>query len=337
LIVSSREHTPRDQIDVSDIVLEALEELRRKIQARIRESNATTEREVMAAADAAGRVATVASEHIKDLQSVIARVQRQQGASFEQTTSADARLREIASHVDQQQASARQAIEQAGKIREVARSVQKLASRANILSLNARVEAARSGQGSEGFAVIANEMKQLSGAINAANVSIGALAEDLHRALPGLAQQATEIKQLSTKLSLEMTDGMRAIRDHASALSSQVASALAGSDAVMEQIVGASQDVLSHLQFQDTLAQGLGRMDGWLRETQVVAAEVLGVPERAAAFAPPMHSEIGGHKPIDQRGAGIVSLFDEPVPSAADVSSPAARNRAGEVVLFGED
>jgi hypothetical protein len=30
-------------------------------------------------------------------------------------------------------------------------------------------------------------------------------------------------------------------------------------------------------------------------------------------------------------------LFDEPVPSAADVSSPAARNRAGEVVLFGED
>ena len=334
--MGSLDRLPHGQVDVTDIVLEALAELRRKIQKRVHESNASTEREVMAAAEAASRVVTVASEHIKDLHAVIASVQRQQGASFEQTDSADARLREIASCVEQQQASARQAIEQAAKIGEVARSVQKLASRANILSLNARVEAARSGQGSEGFAVIANEMKQLSAAINAANLSIGALAEDLHHALPHLALQANEIKQLSGKLSSELTDGIRTIRSQASSLSSQVASALASSDGALEKIVGASHDVLSHLQFQDTVAQGLGRMDGWLLDTQVGMAEKLGVPERAAQFEPPIHTEIGGHKPIDQRNAGIVSLFDEPTPSP-DHASGAPRKRGGEVMLFGDD
>jgi methyl-accepting chemotaxis protein len=320
-------------LDVSEIVLEALRELRRKVQERVRESGATTEREVMAAADAAARVVTIASEHIRDLQAVIARVQRQQGTSFEQTNSADTRLREIASCVDQQQASARQAIEQAEKIGEVARSVQKLASRANMLSLNARVEAARSGAGSGGFAVIANEMKQLSAAINAANLSIGALAEDLHRALPHLAQQAGEIKELSGRLSSEMSEGMRSIRAQAAALSGEVTASLAGSDGALEKIMNASHDILSHLQFQDTLVQGLGRMDSWLLDAQVGTAQALGVPERAATFAPPMHSEIGGHKPIDQRGAGVVNLFDEPVAE----TPPAAKKRAGEVVLFGDD
>ena len=323
-------------LDIAEIVLEALCELRSKIQKRVQESSATTEREVMAAADAAAQVVSVASEHIKQLHAVMERVQRQQGASFEQTSSADARLREIAGCVDQQQASARQAIEQAEKIGEVARSVQKLASRANMLSLNARVEAARSGAGSGGFAVIANEMKQLSAAINAANISIGGLAEDLHRALPHLAQQAGEIKELSGKLSSEMSDGIRSIRAQAAALSDEVTAALAGSDGALEKIVSASQDILSHLQFQDTLAQGLGRMDSWMLDAQVGAAEALGVPERASTFAPPMHSEIGGHKPIDQRGAGVVNLFDEPAAAPIE-AAPTAKKRSGEVVLFGDD
>lgn len=327
---------PEHDRDLPDLILAELIELRRKVQARVRETNVTTEREVMAAAESASRVASVASGHIENLHAVVGLVQRQQGASLDGSTSADARLREIAACVDLQQTSARHAISQAEKITEVARSVQKLANRASILSLNARIEAARSGNGSEGFAVIANEMKQLSTAINAANMSIGGLAHDLHSALPGLAEQATEIKLLSGQLSKELTDNLALVRERASRLSSEVSVALSGSDRALEQIVSASQDVLSHLQFQDTVAQGLGRMDAWLRDVEVSCAQTLGAPERVSEFPPPMHSEIGGHKPIDQRGAGAVNLFDDP-PAKSAPATGAAPGRSGDVLLFGDD
>jgi len=319
---------PDSAVDLADFIIDELIELRRKIQARVRETNVTTEREVMAAAEAAGRVTSVASRHIQELQGVFASLQRQQGASLEQTSSADARLREIAACVDLQQTSAKQAIVQAEKITEVARSVQKLATRASLLSFNARIEAARSGNGSEGFAVIANEMKHLSAAINTANTSIGSLAHDLHAALPGLAEQATEIKRLSNKLSSELSENLSLVRQVAARLNDELSQALSGSDQVLEQIVSASHDVLSHLQFQDTVAQGLGRMDSWLRDAEVQAAERLGATERVAEFPPPMHTELGGHKPVDQHGAGAVSLFED---------GGAAPGRSGDVLLFGDD
>ena len=328
---------PVSSDDLAHLILEGLAELRRKVQERVRESNATTEREVMSAADAAGRVVTVASRHIQDLQKLISLVQDQQAASFDHSSSADARLKEISTRVEMQQSSARQAIAQAEKIAEVARTVQKLANRANILSLNARIEAARAGRGAEGFAVIANEMKQLSASINVANVSIGGLAGDLHSSLPGLAEQAGEIRQLSGRLSSELTENLTAIRDRASSLNSEVSRALSGSDQALEEIMRASQDVLSHLQFQDTVAQGLGRMDGWLHDAEVRSAQALGADDRIGDLPPPMHKELGGHKAVDNAGAGQVSLFGESDPSESGGGPRAPAGRAGDVLFFGDD
>ena len=70
-----------------------------------------------------------------------------------------------------------------------------------------------------------------------------------------------------------------------------------------------SHESLSHLQFQDAVAQGLQRIDDWIRDAQLAAAELPAAEGRAAEIAEPMHPEIGGDKPIDLETAGDVLMF----------------------------
>jgi hypothetical protein len=77
----------------------------------------------------------------------------------------------------------------------------------------------------------------------------------------------------------------------------------------MAQILRASQDALSSLQFQDVVAQGLLRIDQRLHDLQVDVARQTGQSEILAHVAPSAHIEVGGDKAIKQAGAGDIRLF----------------------------
>jgi methyl-accepting chemotaxis protein len=85
------------------------------------------------------------------------------------------------------------------------KSIQDIASKTNILSLNAGIEAARSGQESLGFAVIAKEIRML-----AANTSV--LSEDIMERIEDIehrtqtTQQLTQVNFEQMKKSIELTE-----------------------------------------------------------------------------------------------------------------------------------
>jgi hypothetical protein len=81
------------------------------------------------------------------------------------------------------------------------------------------------------------------------------------------------------------------------------------SDQEMAYLISSSHEALSHLQFQDVIAQGLLRVEPALHDLQVQQANELGLEDVIAALPPAQHREIGGDKPVDQENAGEVLLF----------------------------
>lgn len=292
-----------------DNFLNQLTAARTKIRQRIADSNATTTREVMAAGKAVSQIVDLATDNIAHLKSTVSLLEEQGRSAAENHDVTGRYAGEFSDRISAQVAAVGAAIERTGQIASVASKVRGLAGQAHILSLNARIEAAHSNAGGSAFSVIATEMKELSIAIGAANESIGALAANLNDLLPKLVAQVSDMRALTQRFSADVTTRVAQAEADGESLRSRVTETMSLSDGALERIVRASHDSLSHLQFQDTVSQGLARMDAWLHDLERDLCEKLGAVERLDKIAPVLHEEIGGDKAIDQAGAGEVLLF----------------------------
>jgi hypothetical protein len=76
---------------------------------------------------------------------------------------------------------------------------------------------------------------------------------------------------------------------------------------VIEDILRASQSALSHLQFQDVIAQDLRQLDGQARAAQIEALQVLDADPSVIAEIPDAeYTTVGGQMP----GPSIASSGD---------------------------
>ena len=105
--------------------------------------------------------------------------------------------------------------EQADSIGDIVRLIQGLARQTSLLALNATIEAARAGEAGQGFAVVANEVKQLAGQTHGAVGRIGEIIE-------------------GTRERMKLADGaMRSVADTIGAVSSRAGGI---SDAIGSQL-----------------------------------------------------------------------------------------------------
>lgn len=289
-----------------------LSDFRRFFMIRVHEINDMTAREVMGAVANISGVVESASGHVQRVKRMLTGLEGGQGqmgvadAIAKQSKALKQFLESVSRDIGRQEAVAERAQEHLQRITKASRDTSQLASSAKLLAVNARIEAARVGGNGNCFSTIASEMQHLAEQITQANRFIDEVAARLSQDLPEVAVSARDLRSLCDELNKNLAVSSAQVNREVDHLRATVKAALSESDQEIAQIVVSSQKALSHLQFQDVVAQGLGRLENGLVDLQLFHAEANGLEQQ---IAPAEHREIGGEKDVDQQNAGEVLLF----------------------------
>lgn len=295
-------------------LLASLAEFRASLMQRINDVNATTGREVIAAAGSVAAVVDGASTHVRRVKEMVATLDGGGGGGVAAAVARQSEVlrrffESVARDIERQEVVAERAQQHLQRITKAASDTAHLASAARLLALNARIEAARVGGHGNCFSTIAGEMQHLAEQITRANEFIDGLAARLSRDLPEVASSARALRTSSEALSHDLSIATAEVEDETAAMRDIIHRMTEQSDHEMSYVISSSHEALSHLQFQDVVAQGLLRLESNVYELQVQQATALGLQQTIAELPPTQHQEIGGDKPVDQDNAGEVLLF----------------------------
>ncbi|MFC5303358.1 methyl-accepting chemotaxis protein [Azospira restricta] len=146
----------------------------------------------------------------------------------------------------------------------------------NLLALNAAIEAARAGEAGRGFAVVADEVRDLSGRTSHFSQQIRGLMENMQRSIgdteAAINKMAAQDMTFALQSKQDVEQAMHDVED-LNRSTSHTVTELNQIAAVMESSV--NQAVVS-LQFQDMVTQLISHVGNRLGELQSVVAELGG-------------------------------------------------------------
>ncbi len=293
-------------------------DFRETLSERVKRVNSLTETEVIGAADAVGAivdmVATLSSQTKETLEGISFSDHGDDEKSLavsiaKQSDTTELFVSVLQGRMEKQRSVAAQAYEQSQAISEAANSVERLSRQATMLAINAMIEAARMGEAGASFTVIGNEMQWLSKEIKRTNTLVAGLAENLGELLPSIAKMIEETSSHTDAFSGTIKETISEVRERTTSLQGGVEELLTDNEDAMSTILNQSNAALSHLQFQDTVAQGLMRLDCIVRDL-IISVGTLGGEDMSNMLVPEEeHVEIGGEKLISPDEAGEVMLF----------------------------
>ncbi|AEG12810.1 methyl-accepting chemotaxis sensory transducer with Cache sensor [Shewanella baltica OS183] len=179
----------------------------------------------------------------------VANAQRCVDASLEEISALMAQINNAAGNIQSLS-------EQSKKINNVLSVIGGIAEQTNLLALNAAIEAARAGEQGRGFAVVADEVRNLASRTQSSTLEINEMLSELHK-LVALAVKTMEESQRSCVRSVDssraiseslgsVTSAVTAIND----MSTQIATAATEQSSVTEEInrnVFAIQEIVNEL------------------------------------------------------------------------------------------
>jgi methyl-accepting chemotaxis protein len=193
--------------------------------------------------------------------------------------------------------------------------IETISTSARLLSLNARIEAARSGDAGRGFAVVASEVKEVS---RYSRELAERISEHVDKVRGSLVAVRAGISEAAARGSEVATRGKQQVETTLSELDSlggSVARALAELGGITAQVNETAARAIRALQFEDIIGQLVGtmlrRVDR-LRQVRQALAAALGSGGAAHGLAILERSqEITSTAPVQQQSmaAGDVELF----------------------------
>ncbi|NAW69112.1 HAMP domain-containing protein [Vibrio sp. V27_P1S3P104] len=149
-----------------------------------------------------GQAISAVSQHTQYAQTVVTQADELslQGANTVQQASM--RIKNLASAIDHSAQIIRHLHQESTEITQVLGVIQNIAEQTNLLALNAAIEAARAGEAGRGFAVVADEVRNLSGNTEKATRSISDVLSRLQQG----ADNAVNAMQSANQQALESVD-----------------------------------------------------------------------------------------------------------------------------------
>lgn len=290
-------------------IIDRYTRLRERVRERLKKVNSTTEAAVLAAGAQLNNVADIARTHIERLRSVLEGPLGDSDSELRRAITRQAEhVREhcgvLGAAVSEQAAEVGAMSEQARSIMAAAAQIERTNTAARVLSINVRIESARSG--SEVFKAIATEMQDLARSIGEANKRISELATSMETTLPKLEARSAALSTTVAQFAADAREGIEHIDREIADLRGSVDESLKSSDGALAAIITASCAGLSALQFQDVTAQSLLQIDNWQAASLRETAEEIGV---TADVEPDVAAISTEDEILENRHAGEVLMF----------------------------
>ena len=188
------------------------------------------------------------------------------------------------------------------KIQVIADVINEIATRTNLVALNAAIEAARAGERGRGFAVVAQEVRHLAQRTKSATVEIATMLREIHE---DADRSARSMQSLAEEVSDATAPAERAV-----AMLEQIRGLAAQSDSQMQSIAAVARN---HVTTTTTISQSVKNiLDGLERserEVPVAAGAVLMLAETAekvfAAISPHVQADLHQSMKLEAQHCGL--------------------------------
>lgn len=221
---------------------------------------------------------------------------------------------------------------QMAEVRGMLGEIEGIAKQTNLLALNAAIEAARAGEAGRGFAVVADEVRDLSGRTNHFSQQIRSSLTNMQGTIAATEQAINQMAAQDMTFALSSKGDVEQAMSGINEVNLQTAEVVARLQAISEQVEHSVNQAVMSLQFQDLVTQLLGHVD---RRLEIVQEIVDDERRLAGAFA------AGGAAEALSRLSEICSHVDQLSQKMSTISQKVDNNpvnqtgfASGEVELF---